>query len=245
MKNKMLILTMAFTLIVSAAYAIADDIESCRANYEKTKLTIQELKKDAYSVYVSLASDRKKNFIEECSAKILSYLTNNIFPAWYGTKWSFNGNSIIPGKDSIACGFYVIQTLNDAGFNVPRKMALQPSENIIKNLVDHSRIKKFSNRAPMNKIREWIQSQGHGLFLVGLDQHVGFIIYTNKTVTFCHSNYYDPPLAVENKEIISRSPLTDSKYRVMAKLLDEEMIEKWIKGYKFEIEYDFFKDRGR
>ena len=92
----------------------------------------------------------------------------------------------------------------------------------------------------MERVLDWIKVTGEGLYIVGLDNHVGFIIYDNKTITFCHSSYY-PPGKVVNQEALSKGPLTDSQYRVVGKILTDAMIEKWLKGTSFPIIYDYFR----
>ena len=81
------------------------------------------------------------------------------------------------------------------------------------------------------------------MFVVGLDVHVGFIINNGGKMTFCHSNYYNPPRMVVNQDAMERSPLTDSKYRVFGKILDDQMMIKWLKGAKFPISHDYFRGR--
>ncbi|PIX18129.1 MAG: hypothetical protein COZ70_15800 [Deltaproteobacteria bacterium CG_4_8_14_3_um_filter_51_11] len=144
-------------------------------------------------------------------------------------------------RGHIACGTFVVYTLQDAGFKIPSKMARQPSENIIKNLIGPSNIMRFSNAVPMQKVLEWIRSQDEGLFIVGMDIHVGFIINKAGNITFCHSNYYDPPRAVVNQDARERSPLTDSKYLVFGKILDNAMMIRWLKHELFPVTYDFFR----
>lgn len=69
---------------------------------------------------------------------------------------------------------------------------------------------------------------GDGLYLVGLDCHVGFIIVKDETIKFVHSNYYQPEIGVMSEGIISENPLNDSRYRVIGKLLSDKMMIKWI-----------------
>lgn len=87
---------------------------------------------------------------------------------------------------------------------------------------------------------EWIRSRGEGLYIVGLDIHVGFIIYRDNKITFCHSSYYNPPLKVVSQDALDKSPLTDSKYRVIGKILDDKMIVKWITEESFPVTFDYF-----
>ena len=75
---------------------------------------------------------------------------------------------------------------------------------------------------------------------VVMDIHVGFIKYKKNTITFLHSSYYDPPLKVIDQDIMKKSLLTDSKYRVLGKIFDDNMIVKWLTGERYPITYNYF-----
>jgi hypothetical protein len=57
--------------------------------------------------------------------------------------------------EEIACGAFVVFTLQDTGFAIPSKMANQPAENIIRNLISPSEMKKFWNAAPLTPSVEY------------------------------------------------------------------------------------------
>ncbi len=154
-------------------------------------------------------------------------ITEKIFPYWYGTPWDFNGTTRVPKQGSIACGFFVTNILTDVGFNIPRiGWAQSASEVFIKKLAPNS-IKRFSNR-PISEVENYLLRTGDGLYLVGLDQHVGFIVVKDDEIEFVHSNYYQADIGVMSEEIDSANPLNDSNYRVIGKLLSNDMIINWI-----------------
>ncbi|MFC1812342.1 hypothetical protein ACFL03_06575 [Thermodesulfobacteriota bacterium] len=222
--------------------AKSQNVAKLREAYPATKEEVKA-KQDEFRARKETASsdEEKARIMQEGRNYLFEILTDRIFPAWCGTPWDYNGTTREPGKGQIACGTFVIYALQDAGFKIPSKMARQPSENIIKNLTDSSHVKRFSNSAPMERVLRWILLQGEGLFIVGLDEHVGFIINKNGKTTFCHSNYKDPPLMVVNQDAMEKSPLTDSKYRVLGKILDDEMMIKWLEGEPFPLTYDYFR----
>ena len=184
----------------------------------------------------------KTEILEAAGEYVFDVLTDKIFPAWYGTSWDFNGITTTPRQGSIACGYFVTTTLEDAGFNLDRsRLARQPSEFILKNLVGEDQsLKRFSNKE-LEAVTDEIQDQGNGLYLVGLDSHIGFIVNNEKGVNFVHSSYYSPPLQVVSEEADSFNPLKHSKYRVLTKLLQKPMMKKWIQGDKIHTKHDFFK----
>ena len=64
---------------------------------------------------------------------------------------------------------------------------------------------------------------------MGLDSHTGFIYVNNNDVRFIHADYYDPETGVVSEEIDEESPISYSSYRVIGKLMSDEMIKHWIK----------------
>lgn len=158
-----------------------------------------------------------------------NYLINvsdEYFRAWYNTPWTFHGHSQTPREGSIACGYFITTTLRDMGFDIPRiKWAQQASEYVIKKLSQD--IKRFQSK-PMKDIVAHVEAGGEGVYIVGLDCHVGYIYFVGGKMTFVHANYYRPDVGVMSEPLIGRNPLNDSKYRVIGKIFDKEMVRNWI-----------------
>lgn len=157
-------------------------------------------------------------------------IVGKIISKWYGTAWDFNGTTRTPGRGEIACGYFVTTVLCDAGFRLQReKLAQQPSEVIIKSLTTEKYIKRFSN-TPIEEFISAIKQWGHGFYLVGLDIHVGFVIYNAGGIFFIHSSYMEPREVV--KELARESTiLSSSRYRVLGKLSsDDTLLVDWLLG---------------
>lgn len=183
---------------------------------------------DAYLV----DGNNKDSLIKVSRAYIFGEITNSLFPAWFGTPWAFNGTTTQPKTDSIACGYFVTTVLRDAGFKIPRvKWAQMASETMILRMTTD--IKRYSN-VPAEKVIAEIKTRGPGLYVVGLDLHVGFIYYDAKTIQFVHSNYYQPDIGVMAEEPIGVNPFYYSKYRVVGKILDDKMMTAWLAGSAIE-----------
>ena len=75
---------------------------------------------------------------------------------------------------------------------------------------------------------------GDGLYVVGLAIHVGFIIVKNKSIKFVHSNYYKPEIGVMKEDINSKNPFKDSNYRIIGKLMSDEMVIRWINNTAYD-----------
>ena len=137
------------SVIIAQEYKKAPSkIANDKGDYYNLKVWIFEKRMEFRALYLRAGSeDDRKRIIEEAQEFLFDILTEKVFPAWIGTKWSFNGATRTPGEGSIACGTFVIYTLQDVGFKIPSKMARQPSENIIKNLIGKDKVKGFWNSA--------------------------------------------------------------------------------------------------
>jgi hypothetical protein len=196
----------------------------------------EQLKKNVYDKQryfrQSLARTNNQDSVFREAQQYLFTIADVFFRFWYNTPWAFNGNSQTPGVGSIACGYFVTTTLNDMGFNIPRvKWAQQMAEDLIIKLTTD--IKRFYNK-PMDDVINYIKYKGEGLYIVGLDNHIGYIYYKEKEMAFVHSTYYNPASGVTSEPLIGQNPLNNSKYRVIGKIFDEIMVRNWI----YNIEYD-------
>lgn len=207
--------------IISAP--VEEKVEKAKpyAELKKENLDKRDTFREAYNKNKS-----KQDSIVTEAQKYLLAISGDFFKAWYNTSWTFHGHSQTPKEGSIACGYFITTILRDMGFNIPRiKWAQQASEYLIKKV--STDIKRFQKR-PMTEIVDYIKSKGEGLYIVGLDCHVGYIYYLNGEMAFVHANYYRPKIGVMSEPLIGRNPLNDSKYRVIGKIFDKEMVRNWI-----------------
>ena len=161
-------------------------------------------------------------------------LTKEVFPYWYGTEWDFNGYTNKPGEGKIACGYFVSTTLKDAGAKVNRyKLAQQYSHKIVTVLSCGNGVKRFSN-ITSKVFAEKVKSEfKDGLYVIGLDHHVGFILKENSEVYFIHASYRDPVQVVKEKASESAA-LGDTDVFVIAGLTNNPLfLKQWIEWNEF------------
>jgi hypothetical protein len=216
-----------------------DVTTSTREGYRKTIDELEATRRDIRRRYLAATtrsdSDAQTQLIGEARSSVFAALVEKIFPAWYGTPWDFNGVTQTPGEGMIACGYFVTTTLRDAGFDLPRiKLAQQASQTIIHSLTGRESISINAGK-PLADIEEHIRTSGVGLYIVGLDTHVGFVVNDGQALAFVHSSYYTPPRKVVAEPTNSVNPLRDSNYRVVGKILDDTMMKKWILGGSFSL----------
>jgi hypothetical protein len=166
--------------------------------------------------------------INKVEGAFLSAITKRIFPYWYGTAWDFNGTTQIPQKGKIACGYFVTTTLRDAGYPINRvKMAQCASEEMIRSMTQKKFIFHFSN-TNLKKFENELIKKGQGLYVLGLDNHTGFILISNEGNYFIHaSGWY--PFKVVREKLSESDVVGNSKYKVVGKIsADEEFLKKWL-----------------
>ncbi|MNV07977.1 hypothetical protein D3C71_984320 [compost metagenome] len=170
----------------------------------------------------------RNNILERAESYLLTTITHDFFDQWTGTEWDFNGTTRTPRKGKIACGYFITTVLSDAGFKIPRvKWAQQASEYYITRMT--SDVKRFSNQTS-EYMKTYFLNQPDGLYVAGLDSHVGFVCKSGDEITFTHASYYDPTIGVQTEELTEDNPFAKSAYRVVGRILGKEMIQKWILG---------------
>ena len=190
-------------------------------NYDSCRRQIAIIKKGANGHWARLTRPEKEKIFTGAVVK-------TIVPAWIGTPWTFSGTTEKPGEGSIACGYFVTTVLRDAGLPIARvKLAQAASEEMIKTLVQAKYIQRFSNK-PMEELIAAINKSGAGLYIIGLDNHTGFIYHDGTAVWFIHSTFVGTR-NVQYEKAATSIVLNSSKYKVVGKLsADEKVLERWI-----------------
>lgn len=149
-----------------------------------------------------------------------------MIPYWLGTPWDFNGYTAIPGQGEVACGYLVSTTLKQMGVNVNRyKLAQQYSHGIVKSLCQHDSV--FTNK---NKMLTHIQSQPDDIWIVGLDNHVGFLFKEGSHIRFVHSTFVSPACVCDERAEVSEVLASSNVYVVGSLLHHNNLMKKWLTG---------------
>ncbi len=158
-----------------------------------------------------------------------STVRDELIPPWYGTEWAFYGTSQTPGRGTIACGYFVSTLAKHAGLRVHRvQLAQQASEHIVRTFADPADVSYTSGRAPLQIVRD-IKQRGAGLYVVGLDYHVGILSWDGEgRVELCHSSVLAPGTVL--CEDAARSEAMVSHVHVVGPLLSDRIVEAWLEG---------------
>ena len=224
-------------VMISALFISISILFSC-CNFENTtpdnkydSLTTEQLQIE-YNKQLSIIK-QEKNLLDEDSLGIYLHnkLRSEVFPAWYGTTWDFNGYSNKPREGEIACGYFVSTTLKHVGFNLNRfDLAKKYSSSIVKSLCS-----KSQTYSDIDKMFTYLKSQTDNIYVVGLSSHVGFIEKKGDKIYFIHSNYMGP-VAVEKENAFKSEALNSSDIFVLGNLTGNiELMKKWKSGSRIDI----------
>jgi len=135
-----------------------------------------------------------------------------------------------PGSGEIACGYFVATVLRDAGVRLDRvSLAQQPSELMIRSLVAEENIYRYSDLSG-RAFLERLHRLPSGVYILGLDKHVGLLVLSESAPVFIHSSYLRPYGVVREQAATSRA-LMRSRYRVLGNLTgDSSFLLKWLGG---------------
>lgn len=165
---------------------------------------------------------------------LLTTMVDSVFHFWYDTDWDFNGITQKPNQGSIACGYFVTTTLLHSGLNIDRvKIAQQASSKIIQTLCKRESIKSFYNKN-FKGLKEYLKSSNDGLYIIGLDNHVGFIHKKDTSIVMIHSGANTG--IVCRQRIDECGPVKYSKVHVIGNLLENDaLIKKWLKNERVSL----------
>lgn len=200
--------------------------------YDVLIAELQRWRKVLGDEYRQAESKEEKAAIENDARLILELTMPEMMRCWLGTPYDFNGTAEKPGVGKIACGYFVSTVIRDAGFRVNRyKLAQQPSENILRTFIARNDcILEVGTQFPA--YADKIESMENGIYLVGLDTHVGFIVKRSDGMKFIHASGSRPWAVVEENRR-NAGALQRSNWRMTGCLTgDSGVIRTWLAGEK-------------
>ena len=122
------------------------------------------------------------------------------------------------------------EIVRSVGFEIERvRLAQQASETIIRSLVGPDQVRRFSD-VPLGDLLGRVRRFGQGLYIVGLDRHVGFLACDQRGIRFIHSAYLEPYCVVD-EDAAESAILSSSRYRVIGRLTgDQALTDRWLTG---------------
>jgi hypothetical protein len=197
-------------------------------DYQALVEDTERWRKDLADRYHKSTKPEDRDKVLKETRAFLETLLPSMMRCWLGTPWDFNGTAEGPGKDPIACGYFVATVLRDAGFRVDRyKLAKQPSENILRTFLPRRALLRRVG-VPYETFAAEARSLDPGIYIIGLDTHVAFLVAENRTFRFIHSSGSQPWCVVDEGET-EAAVLKSSNYRILGNLsADRRVLTRWL-----------------
>jgi hypothetical protein len=185
----------------------------------------------------SLENSQTKAKVKEAARKYLvKTIIEDIIPAWYGTPWHMgkDDDAEYPHQKGkrISCSYFVTAVLQNVGFvfDSRKKWANSRALYIQTSLTDKDQVQRFYGISAKGFSRKLLELK-EGLYLVGLNCHIGFIWIKDHKAWFIHSNYVDPQEGVVREPVATSHAIINSEkvgYWVTPLLNDDRLLEQWL-----------------
>lgn len=185
--------------------------------------------------YQKAKTDAERNQVLLETRFLLEQSLVRLMRCWLGTPWDFNGTAHEPGGGKVACGYFVSSVMQDAGFKVEwAPLAQQPSQNILGTFVPREDM-TLKVGVEYDDFLDAAMAAGPGIYIVGLDRHVGFMVVTEENeMRFIHSSGSTPRKVVDEGRAEAHV-LQRSYYRVTGNLTaNQTLLQNWLMGRPFK-----------
>lgn len=191
---------------------------------------LERWRRDLSKAHAKARTAEEKVAVINDARVILELVMPEMMRCWLGTPYDFNGTAEKPGGGKVACGYFVSTVIRDAGFRVNRyKLAQQPSGNILRTFLK-SDLCLLKIGQDFESYVEWVEAMEPGVYLIGLDSHVGFIVNGDYGFQFYHSSRWQDR-GVVNEPGKKASALRHSNWRMIGGLTaDADVIRTWLGG---------------
>jgi hypothetical protein len=165
-------------------------------------------------------------------------IIEDVFPAWLGMPWGMGSDSTAtrPHEPNmkVGCSYFVTSVLLSVGVDLENRFtfAQAPAIYIQRSLApdEHSLHTYFS--IPSERLRDKIAALGEGLYIIGLDTHVGFVVVRDGEVRFIHASYTGNRV-VTVELLVDAVAIANSRpkgYFVTPLFQDARLLDMWLRG---------------
>jgi hypothetical protein len=196
--------------------------------YETLVSELERWRNNLAARHQKARTEAERGAVERDARVILEQALPAMMRCWLGTPWDFNGTAAKPGGGKIACGYFVSTVLKDAGFHVDRyNLAQQPSGNILHSFLPNDACSLTVGK-PYDIFATELEKADPGIYLVGLDTHVAFLVMSGNRFRFIHSSGSRPWCVVDESRDEAHV-LQRSNWRMLGNLTaDPKVIRTWL-----------------
>jgi len=213
--------------IATDPYAAVAQTE-IEAAYTQTKAVVTRKRLDLAKAYKQANTDSARKSVLAATRRLfITSMVDEIVPYWYGTPWDYNGYTNTPRKGIVACGYFVSTTIKHAGIKVNRyELAKCYSRSIVEQMCAPESILTVRPDSKADLIAQ-IEHLPEDLYIVGLDNHVGFLLHENHTWWFIHSNYAEP-FGVVREHAVDAQAFGSNTYVIGNLSNNPQLLKDWL-----------------
>jgi len=218
------------------------DLENDTINWDSLNICIHPKKVNYFEQINELNSKFQKTKIEffkesisidSVSSLFTNSLLNIIIPYWYGTDWKFGGKIDTPQNGAITCAYFTAITLNHMGVIINRnRFASQLPVNMVYSIALDDTVHVFKDSRSKDVIKFIKENFDEGLYLAGLFNHIGYLLYRNNEVFFIHANYFEPSKVIIEKASDSEAFKMGKDYYITSLSANYTFLKRWLNGIR-------------
>lgn len=210
-----------------------------RPSYKQLLVRIEHRRQKLRRRYLHARSKRQREKIRAQARRfVLDTIERRIFPAWLGTPWGMDRNSTATRPHqrgmTVACSYFITSVLQNAGLRLDSRYRFgqAPALYIQRSLAPKRADLQRYFSIPDARLAANIARHGDGLYIIGLVNHVGFVVVRHGKVRLVHSGYV-PHADVIDEPLVGAQVIAISKragYFVTPLFHDDWLIDKWLRG---------------
>jgi hypothetical protein len=208
------------------------------ATFDDVVARIESHRQELSRRYQRAPARARPQLVREARGYLVTSIIDEVLPAWMGTPWGLGPQSNAsrphqPGK-VVGCSYFVTAVLENAGLTLQSRarFAQAPSLWIERALLPAGApVHRFGGLEPV-RLRNEIAALGAGLYVIGLDYHVGFLVVRGPEVRIVHASYF-PPQAVVSEPVEASAAIAASRpkgYWISPLFRDDQLVELWLRG---------------
>lgn len=209
--------------------------------YDRLLLHNKRLRRCLYRRWRKSRGKRRKRALRQSEEIARWVLERAVLPLWLGTRWDFYGTATKPHQKRIACGYFLVHALLSVGFLFPEtfwyrsrkrgpmkiyEFAKQSAFGMAR-LMSSRALTVVQSRRPVSALISAARRLGPGLFVLGLDNHVGLVLYDGKNAYFWHAAFEEPKVWVKRERLEQAGVVRASQLKMLAKL-SPKRIRGWL-----------------
>jgi hypothetical protein len=213
------------------------------ASFERTIAAIEARRVELQRQYAAARDPEARAAVRaEARAYLWTAIDTELFPPWLGTPWGLGKNSTATRPHqagmTVGCSYFVTSILQNAGFVLDDryKFARAPALDIQRSLArGDDAISRYLS-IPAEQLGGRIAELGDGLYLIGLSNHVAWVVVRGDDVRLVHASYTggqqvsDEPLVGAQAIDVSRKAGYFVSPVVVADDRNDELIDAWLRG---------------